>query len=86
MFKIIRYLLLFILINMIFNALIGINPMFRYVVYIGLMFYFFSSMRFVAPRSRPGNYTYQEPINPTPRNNGDVIDVEFTEREDKSGN
>ena len=86
MFKIIRYLLLFILINMIFNALIGIHPLFRYVVYAGLIFYFFRSMRLLAPRSRPGNYTYQEPVHSTPRNKGDVIDVEFTEHEEKSGN
>lgn len=83
---IISYILIFFVLNVILNAVIRFNPLLGYMLYAGLIFYWFRSIRLRMPKSRPGNYTYQEPINPTPRSNGDVIDVEFTEREDKSGN
>lgn len=86
MTRLISTIIFILVFNLIFNALVGINPLFRYLIYAAAMIYFFRSMRFVAPKSRPGSYTYQEPVNPTPRNNGDVIDVEYTEHEEKSGN
>lgn len=86
MTKLISTIIFILVLNLILNALVGINPLFRYLIYAAAMIYFFRSLRFRMPRSQAGSYTYQEPVNPTPRNNGDVIDVEFTEREDKSGN
>lgn len=86
MTKIILYIFLFFILNIVMSALRSINPIFGYVLYAGLIFYFFRSLRFRMPRSQAGSYTYQEPVNPTPRNNGDVIDVEYTEHEEKSGN
>lgn len=84
MFKIIQFLILFIVLNVIFNFVASIHPALRYVVYAGMFIYFFRSFRLSMPKSRAGTYTYQEPNNPPP-SNGDVIDVEYTEREEKSG-
>jgi hypothetical protein len=86
MTKIILYIFLFFILNLVMSALRSINPILGYVLYAGLIFYFFRSLRFRTPRSQAGSYTYQEPVHPTPRSNGDVIDVEFTEHEEKSGN
>ncbi len=86
MTRLISTIVFILVLNLLFNALIGINPILRYVIYAAAIIYFFRSFRFVAPKIRPGSFTYQEPVNPTPRNNGDVIDVEFTEHEEKSGN
>lgn len=83
MFKILKFILLFIVINTLFNYVVSFHPALRYVVYAGLLIYFFRSFRLRMPRSRAGTYTYQEPNNPPP-SNGDVIDVEYTEREEKS--
>ena len=85
MTRIISYLLLFFAINIVLNFVGSIHPFFRYAIYAGMLFYFFRSMRLRMPRSKAGSYTYQEPPRPKHNNQGNVIDVEFTERETSSG-
>lgn len=76
MFSLIKYILGFIVLNVVLNSIFRINPILGYVIYFGLIAYWFSGFRFKTRSFRTNtNYT-----NPKPQNRDNVIDVEFTER------
>jgi hypothetical protein len=78
MFSLIKYILGFIVLNVVLNSIFRINPILDYVIYFGLIAYWFSSFRFKTRSFRTNtNYT-----NPKPQNRDNVIDVEFTERDE----
>lgn len=76
MFSLIKYILYFVVLNVILNSVFRINPILGYIIYIGLIAYWFSGFRF---RTRSFRNTTQNYESPKPKSMGDVIDVEYTE-------
>jgi hypothetical protein len=76
MFSLLKYILYFIVLNLILNTIFRFNPLVGYIIYFGFIFYWLRGIRF-----RPRTFrTYpQEPVQPKSKPMGDVIDVEFTE-------
>lgn len=78
MFSLIKYILGFIVLNVVLNSIFRINPILGYVIYFGLIAYWFSGFRFKTRSFR----TNTNDTNPKPQNRDNVIDVEFTERDE----
>jgi len=81
MISLFKYILYFIVLNLILNTIFRFNPLIGYIIYFGFIIYWFRGLRF-----RPKTFrTYtQEPTPSKPKNMGDVIDVEFTEHTDST--
>lgn len=79
MFSLIKYILYFLVLNVVINAIFRINPILGYIIYFGLIAYWFSGFRFKTRQFRSTTPNYERP---KPKVSGDVIDVEFTEREE----
>ena len=77
MLSIIKYILYFLVLNSILNVVFRINPILGYILYFVLIAYWFSGFRFKTRSFRNIKQTYESP---KPKVTGDVIDVEFTER------
>lgn len=76
MLSIIKYIIYFIVLNVILNTIFRFNPIVGYIIYIGFIFYWFRSFRYKTRSFR--TYTQADPT-PKHKPTGDVIDVEYTE-------
>ncbi len=79
MFSLIKYILYFVVLNVILNSIFRINPILGYILYFGLIAYWFSGFRF---KTRTFRNTTQSYESPKPKNMDNVIDVEYTEHKE----
>jgi len=79
MFSLIKYILYFVVLNVILNSIFRINPILGYILYFGLIAYWFSGFRFRTRTFRKPTQSYESP---KPKNMGNVIDVEYTEHKE----
>lgn len=81
MISLLKYIIYFLILNFILNAIFRFNPLIGYILYFGFIIYWFRGLRY---RTRTFRTTPQEPTPSKPKNMGDVIDVEYTEHTDST--
>ena len=79
MLSLAKYIVFFLLLNLVLNAVVRFNPLLGYLLYFGFIIYWFRGFRLKSRTYR--TYTQAEE-KPKPKNMGDVIDVEFTEHKE----
>jgi len=79
MFSLIKYILYFVVLNVILNSVFRFNPILGYIIYFGLIAFWFSGFRFKNRTFRNKTQNYESP---KPKNMGNVIDVEYTEHQE----
>ncbi len=78
MITLIKYILYFIVLNFILNAVFRFNPILGYIIYFGFIIYWFRGFR-----TRTRSFRNAPPTEaPKPTNRDDVIDVEYTEHKE----
>lgn len=76
MISLFKYILYFIILNVVLNAIFRFNPLIGYIIYFGFIIYWFRGFR---TRSRSFKTYQQTEVPPKQKDMGDVIDVEYTE-------
>jgi hypothetical protein len=79
MLSLAKYIVFFLLLNLVLNAVVRFNPLLGYLLYFGFIIYWFRGFRF---KSRSFKTFTQAEEKPKPKNMGDVIDVEYTEHKE----
>lgn len=88
MITLIKYIIYFLVLNVVLNAIFQFNPILGYIVYFGFLIYWFRGFRLRSRRNstfHQSQYQQQTPEyeEPKTKNMDDVIDVEYTEHEEK---
>lgn len=74
-----KYITIFLLLNLVLNAVVRFNPLLGYLLYFGFIIYWFRGFRL---KTRPFKTYTQTEDKPKPKPMGDVIDVEYTEHKE----